>query len=231
MAFDQKAFEEAVYSRSAPLWKYRGIEGCFETFGDALASFRPFVDYVVRETVVDLLRNFPKLEQAWRTFVHRRGVDITQQYLRATGDYQDEEAWNDMHETEETLLNDHRARARWVTRQVNERLFEIRAEIKVKSNMPGGEYYDQRDTYPLEGCFSRSGKYVLPMNHIAGFCPKCIEPLQRDVLVEYAPGEFSLRCPACRIDGQLSQLEYEFGRWFGCLPFTDVPISDVVPAA
>ncbi len=227
MAFDYKAWEQAKQYGTVPRWKYRGLDGVHETFGDALMGYGKLVDFKAREQVEELLHDFKKLEKPWRTFVRSRGLAAAQAYIAYTGDPKDRQAFELMHETEEELLNDANARAQWVVRQVNERILEIKSEIKILANIPGGEHYDMRDEFPLEGVYCKGGNYVIPISAIVGFCPRCHEPIVLDSLEEIAADEFSMKCTACIADGPVKDLESEHGWYFDCLPFTDVPVADV----
>lgn len=232
MAFYEKAWKQACHEGRAPKWQYKDIPGAYYDFGEALVSHQPFLDWSVRREIDAVLKDFGPFETAWQTYCQEesnRRAGAYYDYSTRRDDYGDDGGAGEMQtEVLEDTLNNRAARYEWVRRRVTERLDLLKAEIRAAACLPDCEW---RAKHPVIGVYSRSLNAVLPLRGVVlAFCPKCHEPLKEgDVFRSPSMGgAWALKCPACRLADVVERAEKEHGRSASLIPFTDIPLRDVL---
>lgn len=234
MAFYEKAWKQACHEGRAPKWQYQDIPGAYVDFGDALVSHQPFLDFCVRREIATVLDNFGPFEAAWQAYCQeessRRAGAYYDYSIRQHADGDDGGAGEMQTEVLEGTLNSREARYEWVRRRVTERLDLLKAEIRLAAAAPDCEW---RTKHPVIGVYSRALNAVLPLRGVVlAFCPKCHEPLKAGDVFQSPSmgGAWALKCPACRLADTVEHAEREHGRSMSVIPFTDVPLRDVLKA-
>lgn len=231
MAFDERAWKQAVYEGTAPKFKYGDIPGVHVSFEDALVSFESYLDVRVRQGVQEMMDDFEPFEKAWRSYVEERSHNEAATYKHQTDD--DEGAWAQLAESEHDKLNDMDLRAEWCRRIITDRMKHLTDVIRAECSTPDTEPFRLRDAYQVVGVYSKGRNCVVPIMAMAGFCPKCREPIAMDpqicdVWEDDSVHGYGMTCPACRVDGSIDFLEERFRRSFSCIPFTDTPLREFV---
>jgi hypothetical protein len=220
---DRAAWLRAVQDGVAPQYKFKGIPGCYYTFGDALANSREFMDWYVQQRVIHIMANFDeRYRQAYFNHLYETFDEVHYK------SHEDGECVCDHMDIEiHDLAQDDRYREEWVRKQVAKNADKLIAKVKAQAAQPDCPW---RKNHPPEGIYARGQRCVIPFAFIAGFCPRCHEPATSEGLYEDSSRQWSLSCSACRGAGTIRSLEAQYGHPFNVIPYTDT-LVDTLRAA
>lgn len=234
MAFDRKAWQEAVRQGTAPRYQFEGIQAVHCEFADALISHQPFMDHYIRTVIEEILepQNFRHYREAWVKYVEDVAHQQASEYDRR-GDWNDPDGASERYDQiREEMFESTEQLAEWVrTRVVEKGYGDLCKEIRSKIEDRDDEAEAWRKWHPVIGVFSRGLQAAIPFENVVGFCPRCHETLTERALFRSSTlGGWGMECPACRVRDGVDRLEDQCGRRFDTLPFSDTPLRDVIAA-
>jgi hypothetical protein len=227
MSFNRNAWQRARQEGIAPKYQFHGIAGAYTEFAGALLSHSPFMNNYVRGYVEEMMRpeNLRDLKPSWIKFC----TDIAEQqairYEERTQDY--DGAYDRNEQIIDSLVRDTGELREWIRTRILESKKDLDQEIRDKVAENDDDARNWRRWHWPEGIYSRGHSYVIPADHIKGFCPKCHEALsERDVWPDRRKDTWMMRCTACREAGSIDEIEHRHQQPFHMVPFTDLALQD-----
>lgn len=235
MALDRQAWLQAVRDGTAPKYHYRGINGAYHLFANALIAHKAFMDYYIASIVDEMIdpNNFSDdLRDAWIKHVERVAEQEAITFDRRTDGEESDRASEIYEELKEQLLNNRDELVEWVRTRVVERWEALEREIRRKVEANDADAETWRQWHPPTGIYCRGKSCVIPLDQLVGFCPKCHEPLTKGaVFPSESSGGYAMQCTSCRVSNGIDQLEDRYGHAFHLMPFTNIPLRDVIAAS